>query len=116
MSNPPVRVDVYNTTNAAWLLSPLPYQQLDMASTLSGNVSFMVRAGSLSYFSHISLSPARLDGIGRQNINYTIGQDFFLTLYVVPRSILNTATRSATVLTWQSIDTGSFFFASYHSL
>ena len=102
----PVRVDVYNQTNALWVASPAPYELVDFTTTTHGNVSFAVRPGIFSVMSWISVAPMPLHGIGRQNINFTTGQDFFLTLYIVPRGILNSIVKRATVLTWQSIDTG----------
>ncbi len=104
------RIDTYNVTNANWVLSPLPYQLVNIAATVFGNISITMRPGSLTFLSWLPLGGSPFNGYGRQNVNYTAGDDFFLTLYIVPRNSWNKTDTRVTVLTWQSLGTGIFNF------
>ncbi len=106
----PLKIDVYNVTNSHFALTPAPYQLVAFAGTNTSLVTFKINPGAYTMFSYVSLASLPLNGIGNRNVQLVAGDDLFVTLYVVPRGILNAATRSATVLSWSS--TGNTVFVN----
>lgn len=96
-----------------WVPAPAPYQRIGIFGTSTSMVRFVFQPGFFTYFAFNAIAIPPLAGIGRQNINLTVSQDVFITLYMVPRSLFNTARRRAGVLTWQPIDTGFFFYCLF---
>lgn len=105
----PGRVDVYNGFNAKWAVTP-PTPAVTQTVTTTGTAVISIPEGSytvMSLYTPTPIPPYPNHGIGTQNVNFARGQDFFLTMYYVPSSILTNSDSRAIVLSWQSKDSGS---------
>lgn len=99
-------VDSFGGWNDQWA----PTGSVLSVNTTTGQTVFSLVPSNYSVFGFpFSGPPLPSNGIGIQNVYFLVYNDYFITLYYVPRTLLsNTQNQQRVgVLTWQSSITGS---------